>query len=136
MFKRLTMTSLLLGLALLALIATASAYKYKKPAGRDCGKVTFTGGFGGQRPSNVPKNAVPQVDTFILHGNISCAKAKHVMALFEMTFNTAAGGSKGISPVGWSCGFNKKASGQECTNSAHVAISNGIVYKVPKQAKR
>jgi hypothetical protein len=138
MLKRRAATGLLLGLAalILTLVATASAYKYKKPAGRDCGKVTFTGGFGGPLPSNVPKTAVPQIHTFIIRGNISCTSAKHVMASFEMTINTPAGGGKGISPAGWKCGYNKKVSGQECTNSAHVAISNGIVYKVPKKAKR
>jgi hypothetical protein len=135
MFKRRAVTGLLLGLAMLILIlaTTASAYLYKKPAGRDCGKVTFTGGFGGPLPSNVPKNAVPQVHTFIVRGNISCASAKHVMASFEMSINTPAGGGKGISPAGWKCGYSKKVSGQECTNAKHVAIGNGIVYKAPKR---
>jgi hypothetical protein len=137
MTKRRAARRLLLGLAalILTLSATASAYKYKKLAGRDCGKVTFTGGFGGPSPSNVPKNAVPQVDTFIVHGNISCASAKHVMATFEMSINTPAGAGKGISPAGWKCGYDKKVSGQECTNSTHVAIANGIVYKVPKHKR-
>ncbi len=135
MLKRRAATGLLLGLAalILTLVATASAYKYKKPAGRDCGKVTFSGGFGGPLPSNVPKTAVPQIHTFIIHGSISCATAKQVMATFE---KSATGTGKGVSPAGWKCGYNKKVSGQECTNSAHVAISNGIVYKVPKKAKR
>ena len=35
----------------------------------------------------------------------------------------------------WKCGYSKKVSGQECTNSTHVAIGNGIVYKVPKKVK-
>jgi hypothetical protein len=137
MLKRHAATGLLLGLAalILTLAATASAYKYKKPAGRDCGKVTFSGGFGGPSPSNVPKDAVPQIDTFIVHGKISCASAKHVMAQFEMSINTPAGGGKGVSPAGWKCGYNKKVSGQECTNAKHVAISNGIVYVIPKKAK-
>jgi hypothetical protein len=135
MLKRHAATGLLLGLVALigTMATTASAYKYKKPAGRDCGKVTFTGGFGGPLPSNVPKNAVPQVHTFIVRGNISCASAKHVMASFEMSINTPAGGGKGISPAGWKCGYSKKVSGQECTNAKHVALSNGIVYKAPKR---
>ena len=56
MRKRPFATGLLLGLAALILIlaTTASAYLYKKPAGHDCGKATFTGGFGGPLPSNVP----------------------------------------------------------------------------------
>lgn len=138
MLKRHAATGLLLGLValILTVAATASAYKYKKPAGRDCGKVTVTGGFGGPLPSNVPKNSVPQIHTFIIRGNISCASAKHVMASFEMSINTPAGGGKGISPAGWKCGYSKKVLGQECTNTKHVAISNGIIYKAPKQAKR
>jgi len=133
MFKRHAITGLLLGLAMLILVAaSASAYLYKKPAGHDCGKVTFTGGFGGPSPSNVPKNAVPQIHTFIVHGTISCATAKRVMATFEKSFNTPAGGSKGVSPAGWRCAFSKQVKGQECTNAKHVAISNGIVYVVPK----
>jgi len=134
MLKRLAAVGLLLSLAgLILVLATAvSAYLYKKPPGRDCGKVTFTGGFGGPLPSNVPKNAVPQVHTFIVHGKISCASAKHVMAQFEMTINTPAGGGKGISPSGWKCGYSKKVLGQECTNAKHVAIGNGIVYVAPK----
>jgi hypothetical protein len=134
MLKRYAATGLLLGLAatIMILATTASAYLYKKPAGHDCGKVTFTGGFGGPAPSNVPANAKPQVDTFIVKGKISCASAKHVMAQFEMTINTPAGGGKGISPSGWKCGYSKKVLGQECTNAKHVAIGNGIVYVVPK----
>jgi hypothetical protein len=135
MFKRLTMASLLLSLAVLALAATATAYKYKKPAGHDCGKATFSGGFGGPPPSNVPKNATPQLDTLIVHGKISCAQAKHVMATFEMSFNTPAGGSKGISPSGWSCAFSKKEGGDECTNPSHTTIADGVVYKAPKRTK-
>ena len=134
MLKRRAATGLLLSLAALILVlaTTASAYLYKKPPGHDCGKVTFTGGFGGPRPSNVPANAEPQVHTFIVGGKISCAMAKHVMATFERTFNTPAGGSKGISPAGWKCGYSKKVLGQECTNAKHVEISNGIVYVAPK----
>jgi hypothetical protein len=135
MHKRPFATGLLLGLAALILIlaATASAYLYKRPPGHDCGKVTFTGGFGGPLPSNVPVNAKPQVDTFIVRGNISCAKAKRVMASFEKTVNTPTGGSKGISPAGWKCGYSKAVLGQECTNVAkHTEVSNGIVYVVPK----
>src|SRR5271166_7123532 len=102
MLKRYATTGLLLSLAALVLIVatTASAYLYKKPAGHDCGKVTFTGGFGGPAPSNVPKNAVPQIHTFIVHGSISCATAKRVMASFE---KSATGTGKGVSPAGWKC---------------------------------
>jgi hypothetical protein len=134
MLKRRAATGLLLSLAALILVlaTTASAYLYKKPPGHDCGKVTFTGGFGGPRPSNVPVNAEPQIHTFIVAGKISCATARHVMATFERTFNTPAGGSKGISPTGWKCGYSKKVLGQECTNAKHVEISNGIVYVAPK----
>jgi hypothetical protein len=131
MFKRVTITGLLVGGALLAYLATASAYTYTRPAGQDCGKAVFAGGFGGPRPTNVPANAQPQLDTFIVHGRISCAKAKKVMAAFEKSFNTGTGGSKGVSPAGWKCEFSKKLRGNECTNSARVTISNGIVYKVP-----
>ena len=90
MLKRYAATGLLLGLAALVLIVatTASAYLYKKPAGHDCGKVTFTGGFGGPAPSNVPANAKPQVDTFIVKGKISCASAKRVMASFDEKAST------------------------------------------------
>jgi hypothetical protein len=134
MLKRPFATGLLIGLValILTLATTASAYLYKKPTGRDCGKVTFTGGFGGPAPSNVPKNAVPQIHTFIVHGSISCATAKQVMATFE---KSATGTGKGVSPAGWKCGFSKKLKGQQCTNAKHVAISNGIVYVVPKKAK-
>jgi hypothetical protein len=134
MLKRPLATGLLLSLAALILIVatTASAYLYKKPPGKDCGKVTFTGGFGGPLPSNVPKNAKPQIHTFIVHGSISCATAKRVMATFEKSFYTPAGGSKGVSPAGWKCGFSKKLKSQQCTNSKHVQISNGIVYVVGK----
>jgi hypothetical protein len=127
MLKRYATTGLLLGLAALVLIVatTASAYLYKKPAGHDCGKVTFTGGFGGPLPSNVPKDAKPQIHTFIVHGSISCAKAKQVMSSFE---KSATGTGKGVSPSGWKCGFSKALKGQQCTNAKHVQISNGIVY--------
>jgi hypothetical protein len=134
MRKRPFATGLLFGLAALILIlaTTASAYLYKKPAGHDCGKVTFTGGFGGPAPSNVPANARPQIHTFIVHGHISCAKAKQVMASFEKSFNTPTGGSKGKSPAGWKCGYSKAVLGQECTSAAkHVEVSNGIVYISP-----
>jgi hypothetical protein len=135
MLKRYAATGLLLGLAatIMILATTASAYLYKKPAGHDCGKVTFTGGFGGPAPSNVPKNAVPQIHTFIVKGTISCAKAKQVMSSFEKSFFTPAGTGKGISPAGWKCGFNAKLKGQSCTNAKHVVLSNGIVYVVPKK---
>lgn len=134
MLKRHHATGLLLGLAALILVlaTTASAYLYKRPPGHDCGKVTFTGGFGGPSPSNVPANAKPQIDTFIVHGNISCAKAKQVMASFEKSFNTPTGGSKGTSPAGWKCGYSKAVLGQECTNTKHVEVGNGIVYVVPR----
>jgi hypothetical protein len=135
MRKRPFATGLLLGLAALILIlaTTASAYLYKRPPGQDCGKAAFTGGFGGPRPSNVPTNANPQIDTFIVRGHISCAKAKQVMTSYEKTINTPTGGSKGIAPAGWKCGYSKTALGQECVNAAkRVAVSNGIVYVVPK----
>jgi hypothetical protein len=132
MCKRPFATGLLLGLAALILIlaATASAYLYKKPAGHDCGKATLIGGFGGPAPSNVPADARPQVDTFIVKGKISCAVAKQVMDKFEKSFVTSPG--KGVSPTGWKCGFSAKLKGQSCTNSKHVVLSNGIVYVVPK----
>jgi hypothetical protein len=125
-------TGLLLGLAALILIlaTTASAYLYKKPAGHDCGRATIIGGFGGPSPSNVPANARPQVDTFIVKGKISCAVAKQVMDKFEKSFVTSPG--KGVSPAGWKCGFSARLKGQSCTNSKHVVLSNGIVYVVPK----
>lgn len=132
--KRPLATGLLLGLAALILIlaTTASAYLYKRPPGQDCGKVTFTGGFGGPAPSNVPANAKPQVDTFIVRGHISCAKAKQVMSSFEKSLNTPSGGPKGKSPAGWKCGYSKAVLGQECTSAAkHVEVSNGIVYISP-----
>jgi hypothetical protein len=136
MLKRLVTVGLLLALAALTPIATASAYTYKKPAGKDCGKTTFSGGFGGPLPSNVPKSAVPQVDTFVVHGSVACAKAKQVMGAFEKTFNTPAGGATGVSPAGWKCGFSKREKGQECTNiSTHAAVANAIVYKIPKRTK-
>lgn len=130
MLKRYATTGLLLGLAasILILATTASAYLYKKPAGHDCGKVGFTGGFGGPSPSNVPMNARPQIHTFIVKGTISCAKAKQVMSSFEKSFSTPAGTGKGISPTGWKCGFDAKLKGQSCTNAKHVVLSNGIVY--------
>jgi hypothetical protein len=132
MFKRYAATVLLLGLAALILIAatTASAYLYKKPAGKDCGEATIVGGFGGPLPSNVPANARPQIDTFIVKGSIACATAKQVMSKFEKSFVTAPG--KGVSPAGWKCAFSAKLKGQSCTNSKHVVLSNGIVYVVPK----
>jgi hypothetical protein len=133
MFKRFTITGLLLGLALLALVPTASAYTYKKPAGHDCGQATFSGGFGGPSPSNVPKNALPRLDTFIVHGRISCTQAKHVMGSFEKSFNTPAGGTTGVSPAGWRCGFNRPVGRNECVNSSsHARLANGIVYVIPK----
>ncbi len=135
MFKRCTTTGLILGFAALIMIlaTTASAYLYKKSTGHDCGKVTFTGGFGGPLPSNVPKNAQPQVHTFIVHGKISCARAKQVMASFEKSFYTPAGGGKGVSPAGWKCGYSKKLEAQQRTNAKRVQVSNGIVYVVPKK---
>jgi hypothetical protein len=136
MLRRLATMGLLLGLVL-GLATMASAYKYKKPAGRDCGKVSFSGGFGGPAPSNVPKNATPQIHTFIVRGKVSCAQAKKVMSEFEKSFNTPAGGSKGVSPAGWSCGYSKKEGGQECTNSSsHAVVANGVVYKVPKKKSK
>jgi hypothetical protein len=133
MFKRRLASGLLLGLIALMLVATASASTYKKPAGHDCGKVTITGGFGGPLPANVPKDAVPQVHTFILKGKVSCATARSVMAKFEKSFQLPGAGTKGISPTGWKCQFSAKLKGQECTNSAHAEIQNGIVYVVPKK---
>jgi hypothetical protein len=134
MFKRYAATVLLLGLAALIPIAatTASAYLYKKPAGKDCGEATIVGGFGGPSPSNVPANARPQIDTFIVKGKVSCATAKQVMDKFEKSFAQPGAGTKGISPAGWKCAFSAKLKGQSCTNSKHVVISNGIVYVVPK----
>jgi hypothetical protein len=132
MLKRRLATSLLLGLAVLVLAATASAYTYTQPAGHDCGKVTFTGGFGGPLPSNVPKNAVPQVHTFILKGKTSCGTARHVMASFEKSFQQPGAGTKGISPAGWKCAFSKSLKGQQCTSSKHAEVYNAIVYVVPK----
>jgi hypothetical protein len=134
MLKRYAATGLLLGLVALILIAatTASAYLYKKPAGHDCGQATVVGGFGGPAPSNVPADARPQIDTFIVKGKISCATAKQVMVKFEKSFAQPGAASKGISPAGWKCAFSKKLKGQSCTNSKHVVLSNGIVYVVPK----
>jgi hypothetical protein len=134
MLKRYAATGLLLSLVALILIAatTASAYLYKKPAGHDCGQATVVGGFGGPAPSNVPANARPQIDTFIVKGKISCATAKQVMVKFEKSFAQPGAASKGISPAGWKCAFSKKLKGQSCTNSKHVVLSNGIVYVVPK----
>ncbi len=131
MLKRYATTGLLLGLAAAILIAatTASAYLYKKPAGKDCGQAAIVGGFGGPAPSNVPANARPQIHTFIVKGSISCAKAKQVMSTFE---KSDTGTGKGVSPAGWKCGFSAKLKGQSCTNSKHVVLSNGIVYVVPK----
>jgi len=110
---------------------TASAYLYKKPAGHDCGKVTFTGGFGGPLPSNIPKNAEPQIHTFIVKGSISCAKAKQIMSSFE---KSAVGNRQRRSrrPAG-SAASAPSSRAQSCTNAAkHVVLSNGIVYVVPK----
>jgi hypothetical protein len=134
MLKRYAATGLLLSLVALTLIAatTASAYLYKKPAGHDCGQATVVGGFGGPAPSNVPANARPQIDTFIVKGKISCATAKQVMVKFEKSFALPGAASKGISPAGWKCAFSKKLKGQSCTNAKHVVLSNGIVYVVPK----
>lgn len=134
MLKRYAATGLLLGLAALILIAvaTASAYVYKKPAGKDCGKAAIVGGFGGPRPTNVAANAIPQIDTFIEHGKISCASAKRVMNTFEKSFAQPGAATKGISPAGWKCAFSAKLKGQSCTNAKHVLISNGIVYVAPK----
>jgi hypothetical protein len=134
MLKRHAATGLLLTLAALILIlaTTASAYLYKKPAGQDCGKAAIIGGFGGPSPSNVPADARPQLHTFIVKGKVSCATAKQVMDKFEKSFAQPGAASKGISPAGWKCGYSKKVLGQECTNAKHVAISNGIVYVVPK----
>jgi hypothetical protein len=135
MLKRYAATGLLLSLVALILIAattTASAYLYKKPAGHDCGEATVVGGFGGPTPSNVPANARPQVDTFIVKGKVSCTTAKQVMSKFEKSFAQPGAGTKGISPAGWKCAFSAKLKGQSCTNSEQVVISNGIVYVVPK----
>jgi hypothetical protein len=134
MLKRYAATGLLLSLVALILIAatTASAYLYKKPAGHDCGQATVVGGFGGPAPSNVPANARPQIDTFIVKGKISCAAAKQVMVKFEKSFAQPGAASKGISPAGWKCAFSKKLKGQSCTNAKHVVLSNGIVYVVAK----
>jgi hypothetical protein len=134
MLKRYATTGLLLGFAAAILIVatTASAYLYKKPAGKDCGEATIVGGFGGPSPSNVPANARPQVDTFIVKGKVSCATAKQVMDKFEKSFAQPGAGTKGVSPAGWKCAFSAKLKGQSCTNSKHVVISNGLVYVVPK----
>jgi len=132
MLKRYATTGLLLGLAasILIVATTASAYLYKKPAGQDCGKAGFIGGFGGPAPSNVPADAKPQVDTFIVKGKISCATAKRIMSSYE---KSAIGTGKGVSPAGWKCGFSAKLKGQSCASAAkHVVLSNGIVYVVPK----
>jgi hypothetical protein len=142
MLKRRATTGLLLTLAALILIlattasvilaTTASAYLYEKPAGQDCGKAAIIGGFGGPSPSNVPADARPQIDTFIVKGKVSCATAKQVMDKFEKSFAQPGAASKGISPAGWKCAFSKKLKGQSCTNAKHVVISNGIVYVVAK----
>jgi hypothetical protein len=135
MIKRCAATGLLLVLAPMILIAatTASAYVYKKPAGQDCGKAAVIGGVGGgPPPANVPSNAIPQIDTFIVKGKISCATAKQVMVKFEKSFAQPGAASKGISPAGWKCAFSEKLKGQSCTNAKHVVLSNGIVYVVPK----
>jgi hypothetical protein len=134
MLKRCAATGLLLGLGALILIMTsaASAYVYKKPTGKDCGKAAIVGGFGGPRPTNVAANAIPQVDTFIVRGTISCATAKRVMNRFEKSFAQPGATSKGISPAGWKCAFSASLKGQSCSNSKHVVISNGIVWVAPK----
>jgi hypothetical protein len=135
MLRRYAATGLLLGLAASILIAatTASAYLYKKPAGKDCGEATIVGGSGGPPPSNVPANARPQIDTFIVKGKIACTAAKHVMASFEKSFAEPGAATKGISPAGWKCAFSKKLKGQSCANTAkHVVLSNGVVYVAPK----
>jgi hypothetical protein len=134
MLKRYATTGLLLGFvaSILIVATTASAYLYKKPAGKDCGQATIVGGFGGPAPSNVPADARPQVDTFIVKGKISCATAKQVMSKFEKSFAQPGATAKGISPTGWKCAFSAKLKGQSCTNSKHVVLSNGLVYVVPK----
>jgi hypothetical protein len=134
MLKRCAATGLLLGLGALVLIMTsaASAYVYKKPSGKDCGKAAIVGGFGGPRPTNVAANAIPQIDTFIVRGTISCATAKRVMNKFEKSFAQPGATSKGISPTGWKCAFSASLKGQSCSNSKHVVISNGIVWVAPK----
>ncbi len=136
MLKRYAATWLLLGsIAAISIAASspASAYLYKKPTGHDCGKATIVGGFGGPPPSNVSANAVPQIDTFIDRGTISCATARQVMARFEKSFFEPGGAGKGISPAGWRCGFDSSLKSQACTNKRHVVISNGIVYVTPKK---
>jgi hypothetical protein len=132
MRKRPFATGLLLGLVALILVlaTTASAYLYKKPAGHDCGKATFTGGFGGPLPSNVPPGSKPQLHTFIVRGTVSCTKAKQVMANYEKSFYTSTGATKGKSPAGWHCAFSKKESGDECASS-RATVANGIVYIAP-----
>jgi hypothetical protein len=134
MLKRYAATGLLLGLGALVLtvVTSASAYLYTKPAGHDCGKGTFIGGFGGPAPSNVAKNAIPQVHTLIERGTISCAKAKQVMSAFEKSFFQPGASSKGVSPAGWKCAFNKSLKGRSCTDSKHVVIYNAIVYVTPR----
>ncbi|HEV2975021.1 MAG TPA: hypothetical protein VGX69_08505 [Solirubrobacteraceae bacterium] len=134
MLKRYVGAGLLLGLGALALtvVTSASAYLYKKPTGHDCGKGTLIGGFGGPAPSNVAKNAIPQVHTLIDRGKISCTKAKRVMSAFEKSFLLPGASTKGVSPVGWKCGFSKSLKARSCTNSKHVVIYNAIVYVTPK----
>ncbi len=125
MLKRNATVGLLLGLIAaisIALGGSASAYLYKKPAGHDCGKATLIGGFGGPPPSNVPRDAIPQVDTFIDRGTISCGAARRVMKEFEDSAIHAADG-KGASPAGWKCGFSASLKAQSCTNKRHVEIA-------------
>jgi hypothetical protein len=134
-FKRYAATGLLLGLGAaisIALSSSATAYLYKKPAGQDCGKATFIGGFGGPHPSNVSAKAIPQIHTFVDRGTISCATARRVMNQFEKSFFQPGGAGKGISPAGWKCGFSSSLKAQSCTKQ-HVVISNGIVWVTPKK---
>ncbi len=119
--------------ATIGVASPASAYLYVKPAGHDCGKATLIGGFGGPRPSNVPLNAVPQVDTFVDRGTISCATARRVMSEFEKSAIQPGANGKGVSPAGWKCAFSASLKGQSCKNGKHVVISNGIVYVTPKK---
>jgi hypothetical protein len=134
MLKRHPGTGFVLALAalFLVLISTASGYVYKKPTGKDCGKATLIGGFGGPRPTNVAADAVPQIHTFVHRGKISCANARKVMTAFEKSFLQPDAAGKGVSPAGWKCGFNASLRGQACANSKHVLISNALVYITPK----
>lgn len=136
MLKRYATTGLLLGLIAaitVALGSSASAYLYKKPTGHDCGKATLIGGFGGPAPSNVPRDAVPQIHTFIDRGTIACATARKVMQEFEKSFEQPGAVGKGVSPTGWKCAYSASLKGESCTNKHHVVISNAIVYLTPKK---